>query len=152
MNYMLRCHLPLHNKIFIFSQLPTKAGHEPAWAGLGASQSLARCKTARLGLARFSHELEKWARLELYQNSGWLGLAREPSIIGQWTLPGGPLVAAGGWRWWNPWCADDQANWGKRGQRRRPASRGQERRRPASRGQGRRHRMGSGGDIMNSIS
>jgi hypothetical protein len=41
------------------STIDNKGGHEPARAGLGSSQSLARSKTARLGLARFSPELEK---------------------------------------------------------------------------------------------
>jgi hypothetical protein len=58
----------------------SKAGHEPARAGLGASRSLARSKMARLGLARLSHESEKGARLELASDSVQLDLAREPSI------------------------------------------------------------------------
>jgi hypothetical protein len=46
-----------------------KAGHEPVWAELGASLSLARSKLARLGLARLSHEPEKRARPELASES-----------------------------------------------------------------------------------
>jgi hypothetical protein len=56
----------------------SKAGHEPARAGLGASQHLARCKWARLGLARFAKEPENWARPELAYGSVQLDQAREP--------------------------------------------------------------------------
>jgi hypothetical protein len=73
---MLRGHLAVTSSDRRFSRR-AKGGHEPARAGLGPSLLLARSKWARLGLARLFHELEKWARLELDGNSGWLGLARE---------------------------------------------------------------------------
>jgi hypothetical protein len=66
-----------HGRAAARSTAMSKGGHEPARAGLGPSLLLARSKWARLGLARLLHELEKWARLELDGNSGWLGLARE---------------------------------------------------------------------------
>jgi hypothetical protein len=52
---------------------------EPAQSGLGPSQTLARCKMARLGLARFANEPEKQARLELPSGSVQLDQARQPA-------------------------------------------------------------------------
>jgi hypothetical protein len=46
-----------------------KGGHGPTRAGLGPSRISARRKMARLGLARFSHEPEKVARLGLGSGS-----------------------------------------------------------------------------------
>jgi hypothetical protein len=62
----------------VFRWLINKAGHEPARAGLGASQHLARCKWARLGLAHFANEPENWARPELAYGSVQLDQVREP--------------------------------------------------------------------------
>jgi hypothetical protein len=43
----------------VFEMIVDKAVHEPARVGLGVSHALARCKSARLGLARFADEPEK---------------------------------------------------------------------------------------------
>jgi hypothetical protein len=68
----------VHAAMSLGCVLRSKAGHEPARAGLGASQHLARCKWARLGLARFANKPENWARPELAYGSVQLDQAREP--------------------------------------------------------------------------